>query len=173
MNHSFGRAPNTYPQMVHPWKLTWHWKVPMFNRKYIDSNGRCSIVMFVFGGVYRILNGCHYNRIYTKQKYPNKNWILNPGTAQCMFPFVRISNFILLHRKTTAPGIQNLIWDVNAVSQRKPWGFGLWIWQMETVCPLFWALNPPKEGSNSMRNEGHFASRYIESYNVQCILYKQ
>ena len=22
-------------RLVHPWKLTWHWKIPIFNRKYI------------------------------------------------------------------------------------------------------------------------------------------
>ncbi len=24
---------------VHPWKLTWHWKIPIFNRKYIFIHG--------------------------------------------------------------------------------------------------------------------------------------
>lgn len=34
---------------IHPWKLSWHWKIPIFNRKYIVIHGRCSIVMVVFG----------------------------------------------------------------------------------------------------------------------------
>ncbi len=25
----------TIVQKLHPWKLTWHWKIPIFNRKYI------------------------------------------------------------------------------------------------------------------------------------------
>ena len=34
-----------------PWKLTWHWKITIFNRKYIFIHGRFSIVMLVFGDV--------------------------------------------------------------------------------------------------------------------------
>ncbi len=33
---------------------------------------------------------------------------------------------------------------------------------LEPVCPLFWELNPPKEGRNSNQNKGpHLGSRYI------------
>ena len=34
-----------------PWKLTWHWKIIIFNIRYIFIHGCCSIVMLVFGGV--------------------------------------------------------------------------------------------------------------------------
>ena len=27
------------PQKLHPWKLTWHWKIPIFTRKYIFIHG--------------------------------------------------------------------------------------------------------------------------------------
>ena len=27
--------PSFFSQGLHPWKLTWHWKIPIFNRKYI------------------------------------------------------------------------------------------------------------------------------------------
>ena len=36
---------------LHPYKLTWHWKLPIFNRKYIFIHGGFSIVMLVFAGV--------------------------------------------------------------------------------------------------------------------------
>ena len=41
-----------------PWKRTWHWKVPTFNTKYIDSfNGGCSSNRHVsFRGVIHIQN---------------------------------------------------------------------------------------------------------------------
>ena len=35
---------------LHPWKLTWHWKIRMFNRKYIFIHGGFSTVMLVFLG---------------------------------------------------------------------------------------------------------------------------
>ena len=39
--------------MVHPWKLTWHWKIPIFNRKYIFVHGGFSISHVSFlGGMY-------------------------------------------------------------------------------------------------------------------------
>ena len=31
---------------------------------------------------------------------------------------------------------------------------------LEPVCPLFWGLNPPKEGRNFNENKGHVGSRY-------------
>ncbi len=34
-----------------PSKLTWHWKIPIFNRKYIFIHGGWSIVMLVFGRI--------------------------------------------------------------------------------------------------------------------------
>ena len=34
-----------------PWKRTWHWKITMFKRWYIDSNGCFSIVILLFEGV--------------------------------------------------------------------------------------------------------------------------
>ena len=34
-------------ERIHPWKLTWNWKIPIFNRKYIFKCG-CSIAMLVF-----------------------------------------------------------------------------------------------------------------------------
>ena len=36
--------------MLHPWKLTWHWKITIFNRRYLQMVG-FSIVMLVFRGV--------------------------------------------------------------------------------------------------------------------------
>ena len=38
-------------ERLHPWKLRWHWKIHLFHRKCIDSNGGVSIVMLVFRGV--------------------------------------------------------------------------------------------------------------------------
>ena len=35
---------------LHPWKLTWHWKIPC-SRENTSSNGGFSIVMLVFAGV--------------------------------------------------------------------------------------------------------------------------
>ena len=33
---------------------------------------------------------------------------------------------------------------------------------LEPVCPLFWWLNPPKQGLNSNQNKGpHLGSRYV------------
>ena len=29
---------------------------------------------------------------------------------------------------------------------------------MEPVCPLFWGVNPPKQGRNSNQNRGHLGS---------------
>ena len=55
----------SFPKIqLHPWKLTWHRKIPMFNRKYIFIHGGFSIfpwVMLVFGG-----GGCssHSTEIY-------------------------------------------------------------------------------------------------------------
>ena len=31
---------------------------------------------------------------------------------------------------------------------------------LEPVCPLFWGLNPPKQGPNFNQNKGHLGSRY-------------
>ena len=45
---------------IHPWKLTWHWKIPIFNRKYIFIPGGFSSVMLVFGSVY--VNCLHHLR---------------------------------------------------------------------------------------------------------------
>ena len=33
-----------------PWKLTWHWKIPIFNRKYIFIHGGCSSQSCLFSG---------------------------------------------------------------------------------------------------------------------------
>ena len=38
---------------------------------------------------------------------------------------------------------------------------------VEPVCPLFWWLNPSKQGLNSNQNKGHLGSRYIYIY-VYC-----
>ena len=32
---------------------------------------------------------------------------------------------------------------------------------LELVCPLFWGLNPPKQGPNFKQNKGHLGSRNI------------
>ena len=34
---------------LHPWKLTWHWKIPMFNRKNIFKSWIFFLVILVFG----------------------------------------------------------------------------------------------------------------------------
>ena len=41
------------PIKLHHWKLTWQWKIPMFNRKYIFNIFNCwfSIVILFFGVV--------------------------------------------------------------------------------------------------------------------------
>ena len=40
-----------YQTQLHPWKLTWHWKIPIFKRKYILQMVDFPIVMsgFFFG----------------------------------------------------------------------------------------------------------------------------
>ena len=40
---------------VHPGKLTWQWKIHIFNRRYIFIHASFSIVMLVFQGVVRPL----------------------------------------------------------------------------------------------------------------------
>ncbi len=35
---------------LHPWKLTWHWTIPIFNRKYIFKRWIFQPVLLVFGG---------------------------------------------------------------------------------------------------------------------------
>ena len=37
--------------VLHPWKLTWHWKIPILNRKHIFIHGGCSIVIWLFRGL--------------------------------------------------------------------------------------------------------------------------
>ena len=32
---------------------------------------------------------------------------------------------------------------------------------LEAICPLFWGLNPSKEGRTFNQNKGHLGSRYI------------
>ena len=44
---------NEFRQQLHPWKLTWHCRSPVFNRKYIKYifiHGGFSMVMLVFEG---------------------------------------------------------------------------------------------------------------------------
>ena len=44
--------PTGYPLAVHPWKLTWHSKIPMFNRKYIFKFWIFHCHLSFFGGVF-------------------------------------------------------------------------------------------------------------------------
>ena len=58
--HSFcdGNETETYPtntfhfpaQGIHPWKLTWHRKISLFNRKYIFIHSGFSLFLLVFTG---------------------------------------------------------------------------------------------------------------------------
>ena len=41
---------------------------------------------------------------------------------------------------------------------------------LEPVCPLFWGLNPPKEGPNSIQNKDRLGSRYIYIYVYELFL---
>ena len=76
---------------IHPWKLTWHWKMPMFNRKHLSSNGGFSIVMLVFreckllvfsglgyvpfGVCWRILRNVKSMVKWALYKYVENSWI--------------------------------------------------------------------------------------------------
>ena len=46
---------NVWSFRIHPWKPTWHWKIPIFNIGNTSSNGEFSIANLVFEGVHRNL----------------------------------------------------------------------------------------------------------------------
>ena len=58
--------------LLHSWKLTIHWQMSMFNRKYIFIHGGFSIVILVFGGV---LPFSPHHPTILKQKRSNSQWL--------------------------------------------------------------------------------------------------
>ena len=94
--------------LIHSWKLTWNWKIPMFDRKYINtsSNSGFSIVMLVFGGGISTNSGTFMVVDFHPNSQTARTWRSPAMLATQIVPQIvnslhetwTIINLVLLHR---------------------------------------------------------------------------
>ena len=63
---------------IHPWKLTWHWKIPMFNRKHIFKFWISIVMLVFFWGAGYVLS------VFTLRHLPLNTPIHSAGTQPLM-----------------------------------------------------------------------------------------